>query len=76
MDDEGAAVYGVHPGAIADFGAFKAEVERFFQQTDDETVREWLEARDAVRAGTLSFDGVPRDASRRAPSIESPGVAA
>src|ERR1700738_4736136 len=33
------------------FEAFKGDVERFFNETDSDTVREWNAARDRVRAG-------------------------
>ena len=34
-----------------DFEAFRAAARSFFEATDDESVREWVEAREAVRAG-------------------------
>jgi hypothetical protein len=36
------------------FDAFKAQVQRFFDQTDDETLSEWKAAVDAVRSGALA----------------------
>lgn len=43
------------------FDDFKARVEAFFNETDDDTVREWDAAVEAVRAGRITGpDGIPR----------------
>lgn len=45
---------------VESFEGFKAGVELFFNESDAETVREWKEARDAVRAGRLTMTELPR----------------
>ncbi len=42
------------------FEEFRLEVERFFEQCDADTLREWEEAHAAVRAGQVTFDQLPR----------------
>lgn len=53
----------------ADFDSFKEEVERFFNQTDADA-DDWSSARDAVRSGQLSLEGLRRDATERRPTVE------
>lgn len=38
---------------VATFADFKAEVERFFQETDDDILQEWTRAVEAVKSGQL-----------------------
>lgn len=47
------------------FEAFKTRVTEFFKATDDETEREWEEARQAVRAGRVDLPGVHKEKAER-----------
>ena len=55
-----------------DFGAFKAEVERFYAQPDPEEEARWLQAVLAVRHGHLDveapFDALPRENPEKRPT--------
>ena len=53
-----------------DFAEFKSEVERFFEQCDPDTLREWEEAHAAVRAGRVTFDQLPRVVILGKPPLE------
>jgi hypothetical protein len=49
-----------------DFEEFKAEVTKFFHETSDLLLTEWLEAVEAVREGSVHLDGLTRVKSDRA----------
>ncbi len=56
---------------VSSFETFKAEVEKFFNQCNELTVREWEAAHAKVKSGQLSNDDLPRrDADTRPPRIE------
>jgi hypothetical protein len=49
------------------FETFKAEVERFFKETDRDTQQDWLEAVQAVRSGVLrALPGLPVKSTKKA----------
>jgi hypothetical protein len=57
------------------FDAFKAEVERFFNQKDDETAAEWQKAFELIRSGQVvpkePFSSLPKQAPEaRQPEIK------
>ncbi len=53
------------------FEAFKAEVERFFAQSNEPTAKEWEAAHAQVKNGQLLNDDLPRrDAATRPPYID------
>ncbi len=45
---------------VKTFAEFKAEVDRFFSETNVPTEQEWKRAVEAVRAGRISAKGIPR----------------
>jgi hypothetical protein len=45
---------------VADFGAFRSEVESFFGETNEPTKAEWNEAVLEVRSGNVSADWLPK----------------
>ena len=52
------------------FKAFKAEVERFVHETNNEAVAEWEEARRMVRAGHRPAEAMSHDTSERKPGVK------
>ena len=46
-----------------DFFAFRKRAKEFFDQVDQETVDEWLAAREQVRKGEISLEGLKRETS-------------
>lgn len=54
----------------ADFAAFRAEVERFFNETNDQAQSEWSAARELVRSGSLNLDDLPRITDVKAPAVQ------
>ena len=54
------AVLADFAAAASTFEEFRSEVERFFSETNEPTGREWEAAVDAVRAGRVAAEGIPR----------------
>jgi hypothetical protein len=52
------------------FKSFKAEVERFVHETNDEALAEWEEARRLVRAGHRPTESMPHDTADRKPGVK------
>jgi len=51
--------------SVGDFEEFKVEVTRFFHQTSDLLLAEWIEAVEAVREGRVQLEGLTRVKSDR-----------
>lgn len=51
------------------FQVFKEEVDRFFNECDIETEKDWEAARLAVREGKAHLPGVEKETSERQPSL-------
>lgn len=51
------------------FGALKQAIESFFHECDAETIAEWETAREEVRAGRVTLEGLGKVHSSRAPCV-------
>jgi len=54
----------------SDFYDFRSSAGRFFEETDAETVAEWEAAREDVRAGKTTIEGMRRESSESYRRIE------
>ncbi len=54
----------------ADFYAFRAKAKAFFEETNEPTLKEWQEARDQVRAGKVTIEGMRRETAESPRRIE------
>lgn len=52
-----------------DFDDFKSRVTEFFKSTDEDTEREWDEARKAVRAGKADLPGLHKDKATKSGGV-------
>lgn len=46
-----------------DFYAFRADARRFFDETNEPNLKDWQAAREEVRAGKITIDGMRRETS-------------
>ncbi|MBU1431359.1 hypothetical protein KKF91_12530 [Myxococcota bacterium] len=52
-----------------DFATFKAQMQQFFDDCDDETATAWDQAREEVRRNATTLDGLNAETAERKPSI-------
>jgi hypothetical protein len=52
------------------FEVFKAEVERFFRETNNPTLAEWVEAVEEVRRGQIEADWLPKKSAKSTTDVE------
>jgi len=55
---------------VPDFHAFRGAAQRFFYETDQETVSEWEAARELVKSGEIDIKGMRREESKSPALIE------
>jgi len=53
-----------------DFYAFRKRAKEFFDEADDESVAEWESARERVRTGEVTLEGLKREANPLPPRID------
>lgn len=53
-----------------DFYAFRKAATQFFDETNEPTLKEWEAAREQVRAGKITIEGMPRETAEPPRRIE------